>query len=1702
MAIDIKDLDLTKLAQEIPSFPEKQQKEILLALRRLNKNKTSTGKVKKAPETDDELWDWVVENTGFKIPRVAVCDDHTAPFQFMADYYFERERGILVLGARESTKCITGSSLIYDPITGLRTEIDEVIDNNYINNIVTMDKNGNIIKKHITKKHSTGEKECLKVTTVSGRQIEVTPEHPFMTQDGWIKADEVEVGDAIATPSFLPFHSDTVEIPDAHVVLMAGLLSEGSISQKEGSVGFSSGDEEFINLMTIASEEINCEVKYRGNYDYAICKTEGKYSPVRVMMKKYEIPYSLSKNKVLPDIIFRLNRKQLCKFISIFWMGDGYILVRQASMGLASKRMLEDFQHLFLKLGIQSRVKYKEAQYDGRIFDAWELSIYGNHIQDFYRLINLWGYKKEDLEILVAKKRCPSAGRPPLTEMMMEKFRKKTSKREWGKAKVRSDEAYKQLGWKPAKGMGLTVLTRGSVKNLQARRLRALCYSHGIDEKEFSILLSEDLWWDFIVDIESVGIKKVYDLTVVPTESFIANDIIVHNTLGVAIMNYAICETREETDACTFADIEAQSNKSYSYIKKFVYTTDSNGKKVIKDSIDGDPLRKETRWKNGSKLEVLIGSLSGVNSPHPQKVHADEIDLMDEEVWKESRSMASSRVLKNGKVVKAQDIATSTRKSSKGLMQKLIDESAKAEKEGFKPPFKLYASCVYESAQEVPECRGAKKENREKRLVELGKDPCELCDCVLPETRIEPVGTMSAVYRRLYEGPVIDLFTASGKKLSVTPNHPILTNCGWVRAGLLKKGDNIVGSLGTNSAHTSNLNKMMTAEDLFTTLEVEASKVSAPSRTISYTKPPLPVDFHGDGVFSQGKVEFITTDLSLTTIRDTSLVQQMGKDVLSPGIGAHYTLNTERFPQSSMRYSYLSSKRSTVLPLQVPSNDIGRDINKSTLALFQRTSENISLIKNGLKSMNRNRQLSSKRPRTLSVCIAGNDRVGNFVHSRTANRTECNSSFNESIFKSFPSDARISDELSHFLTSDVALDEVVEIRNRFWRGHVYNLSTTSESFVADGIITHNCNKIVKGEWGENAPRTLETVCKGKFFRSRGWMSHEDVVGKFMQNTPNVWVAQLECRRPMADGIYLPTWNRDRFTFKGWEPRPEYGLLWTGTDWGGTAASDVLWIQGPLHQSVEVRNNVGSVTVIPQGAYVIFKELVETTMGASRLADKVIRQEIQYKNQHPGWRIKARFADMAGKMQRNDWREHNPPLRTVWYISREVEPMIECIQALVTDELLYVDSVGCPNLCDDFESWRQAKGVEVHDDSTHGPAACLIAGTKIKTINGDCNIENIKIGDLVYTRDGIKKVMWAGQSKKDPQLVRKVTFSNGFELIGTDDHPVWVEGRGWVDLAALRYGDIICSWKNQRSVKKKYFIRASNSLDGLNQKILAFAIIIEDIFKKKVNKGKFTYIDSFGKTIMGKFLKGSMFTTSMRILIIISFQIMLVCYRLSICDTTSSVQNTRKLRDIEKLDQKIFLNQIIGRVRKEKLLGRKQQKLHGNLSQFSQRFVQYVKKNIKLKLINHIFAPIIVGLNGEGNQGVMMRHDDAQLAVKSSKLINIVRKNVVPAYVVKVSEPIGNRYVYDITVNECPEFYANGILVHNCKYALKNITTIITRYSRNNTVRAEPVVALRDDAENLPGALVGNGVGSSDGFSSERWRSSIGPLSGEKPQWQV
>ena len=118
---------------------------------------------------------------------------------------------------------------------------------------------------------------------------------------------------------------------------------------------------------------------------------------------------------------------------------------------------------------------------------------------------------------------------------------------------------------------------------------------------------------------------------------------------------------------------------------------------------------------------------------------------------------------------------------------------------------------------------------------------------------------MLGATRMLYDGPMKMLVTARGNKLTVTPNHPILTDTGWKFAGSLNDGDYLLSYAGDikglpRSGIPVNDDKIHTSiKDAFDSLNRHSSFVIAES------------DFYGDGQFGNGNIDTVAFNGVLRT---------------------------------------------------------------------------------------------------------------------------------------------------------------------------------------------------------------------------------------------------------------------------------------------------------------------------------------------------------------------------------------------------------------------------------------------------------------------------------------------------------------------------------------------------------------------------------------------------------------------------------------------------------------------------------------------------------------------------------------------------------------------------------------------------------------------------------------------------------------------
>jgi replicative DNA helicase len=216
-------------------------------------------------------------------------------------------------------------------------------------------------------------------------------------------------------------------------------------------------------------------------------------------------------------------------------MCDGHVTKRGAlELTLASERMVRQHQHLLLRFGIQSRVVYKKALCAGAAFDAWRLCVYVRGNSQFLKEIPLWGEKRLRLEAgVVGKEERETIGMPCVSEAFRDTLREQiTAKQLLG---MRLASVSRNLGWdcKFYFEQLFAVGTKG--RQIHLSRFKELCRVFGLTE-QYAWLWGSDLFWDPIVSIRSAGERKIYDLSVLPTHCFIANDIVVHNTWMLLLM--------------------------------------------------------------------------------------------------------------------------------------------------------------------------------------------------------------------------------------------------------------------------------------------------------------------------------------------------------------------------------------------------------------------------------------------------------------------------------------------------------------------------------------------------------------------------------------------------------------------------------------------------------------------------------------------------------------------------------------------------------------------------------------------------------------------------------------------------------------------------------------------------------------------------------------------------------------------------------------------------------------------------------------------------------------------------------------------------------------------------------------------------------------------------------------------------------------
>jgi hypothetical protein len=336
-----------------------------------------------------------------------------------------------------------------------------------------------------------------------------------------------------------------------------------------------------------------------------------------------------------------------------------------------------------------------------------------------------------------------------------------------------------------------------------------------------------------------------------------------------------------------------------------------------------------------------------------------------------------------------------------------------------------------------------------------------------------------------------------------------------------------------------------------------------------------------------------------------------------------------------------------------------------------------------------------------------------------------------------------------------------------------------------------------------------------------------------------------------------------------------------------------------------------------------------------------------------------------------------------------------------------------------QEWKQ---VPLKNFSSH---ICLSGKTMVLTKDGEKRLDSIKIGDIVVTPFGNRKVIATGLTQKQAKVFQ-ITMSNGTKIVCTENHKFILANKSIAKCNALEYNALqeYNSWRTLVwSIQSLLSSTARNI--GFQQAIITG--------QKTGGKERVIFTEPFGSFITNvRFLMGMMSTMLMKTLSIMIFPIL----------NLSTVPNTQGyICKKELMTERGILKNTWRKQGSKQNNGINQQKVENGISNM-EGIVGKIKNIILLSAKFAGKTSALLSQQKLNTAGIIVRQKQgievARMKFKERVLfvvqtlwrINILKLRPAPK-IVQISQCSEPEDVYNITVEKDHVFYANGILTCNC-----------------------------------------------------------------------
>lgn len=242
------------------------------------------------------------------------------------------------------------------------------------------------------KRYANKELQTVKIKTKAGLELEATPNHRIWTPDGWVRMDEIAVGQKTYMQIGQECYGD-IECDLDWAYFLGLYTAEGN-----SELGI------YRTTITIGDDEVHDWLSNK----YGFKRYDSFHS--RLNSKKFQLDLAewmpdigtvRAPQKIIHDKVLRMTKTCQQAFLSGYFDGDGTVQENKKSVSSSSssKELSKQIQMMLLNMGYRAKLSHritKPTQRVSRFCDAWIVEIDGESAIKFSKEICFRLKRKQD----------------------------------------------------------------------------------------------------------------------------------------------------------------------------------------------------------------------------------------------------------------------------------------------------------------------------------------------------------------------------------------------------------------------------------------------------------------------------------------------------------------------------------------------------------------------------------------------------------------------------------------------------------------------------------------------------------------------------------------------------------------------------------------------------------------------------------------------------------------------------------------------------------------------------------------------------------------------------------------------------------------------------------------------------------------------------------------------------------------------------------------------------------------------------------------------------------------------------------------------------------------------------------------------------------------------------------------------------------